>query len=140
MKTPRTMEPLVQDGLIDEMIRPSNSGKEASVYAMACDGEMRCAKVCTEASQRGCHKQARCREGSNKVRVSRQARPVPNAAPTRASSTSSPRRTQASVSSTSKRHIAPQPAPRPGLLAPASRFQAIVRAISSRDGEYPLSR
>ena len=73
MKTPRTMKPLVQDGLIDEMIRPPNSGKEASVYAMACDGEMGCAKVCTEASQCGCHKQARCREGSNKVRVSRQA-------------------------------------------------------------------
>ncbi len=115
MKTPRTMEPLVQDGLIDEMIRPSNSGKEASVYAMACDGEMRCAKVCTEASQRGCHKQARCREGSNKVRVSRQARPVPNAAPTRASSTSSPRRTQASVSPST-------------LESPRSRHRSCPRA------------
>lgn len=34
MKTPRRLEPLIEDGLIDEVVRPLMSGKEASVYVV----------------------------------------------------------------------------------------------------------
>jgi RIO kinase 1 len=73
MKTPKRLEPLVHEGVIDEVIRPLKSGKEASVYVVQCDGAIRCAKVYKEANQRGFHKQALYREG-RKVRNSRQAR------------------------------------------------------------------
>jgi len=63
----------VRDGLIDEVIRPLKSGKEAAVYVVRCDGAIRCAKVYKEAKRRGFHKQALYREG-RKVRNSRQAR------------------------------------------------------------------
>ncbi len=73
MKTPKSLEPLVRDGLVDEVIRPLKSGKEASVYVVLSEGEIRCAKVYKEASKRGFHKQALYQEG-RKVRNSRQAR------------------------------------------------------------------
>ncbi|MGE5155152.1 MAG: PA4780 family RIO1-like protein kinase [Bdellovibrio bacteriovorus] len=73
MKTPKRLQSLVHDGLIDEVIRPLKSGKEAAVYVVASEGAIRCAKVYKEANQRGFHKQALYREG-RKVRNSRQAR------------------------------------------------------------------
>jgi RIO kinase 1 len=73
MKTPKSLESLVRDGIVDEVIRPLKSGKEAAVYVVRCDGAIRCAKVYKEANQRGFHKQALYREG-RKVRNSRQAR------------------------------------------------------------------
>ncbi|WP_374090398.1 PA4780 family RIO1-like protein kinase [Methylomicrobium lacus] len=73
MKTPKTLEPLVEAGLIDEVLRPLKSGKEAAVYVVASEGEIRCAKVYKEAGKRGFHKQAEYREG-RKTRNSRQAR------------------------------------------------------------------
>src|SRR5512134_156391 len=73
MKTPKTLEPLVEAGLIDEVIRPLKSGKEAAVYVVSAEGEIRCAKVYKEAGKRGFHKQAQYREG-RKTRNSRQAR------------------------------------------------------------------
>ncbi len=45
MKTPRRLEPLIEDGLIDEVVRPLMSGKEASVYVVRCGDSLRCAKV-----------------------------------------------------------------------------------------------
>ena len=73
MKTPKSLEPLVRDGLVDEVIRPLKSGKEAAVYVVLSEGEIRCAKVYKEANQRGFHKQALYQEG-RKVRNTRQAR------------------------------------------------------------------
>jgi len=73
MKTPKSIEPLVRDGLVDEVIRPLKSGKEAAVYVVLSEGEIRCAKVYKEVNQRGFHKQAQYQEG-RKVRNSRQAR------------------------------------------------------------------
>jgi RIO kinase 1 len=73
MKTPKSLEPLVQDGLVDEVIRPLKSGKEAAVYVVLSEGEIRCAKVYKEANKRGFHKQAVYQEG-RKVRSTRQAR------------------------------------------------------------------
>lgn len=73
MKTPKSMETLVRDGFISEVIRPLKSGKEADVYVVLSEGEIRCAKVYKTANQRGFHKQALYQEG-RKVRNSRQAR------------------------------------------------------------------
>ena len=73
MKTPKSLEPLVHDGLVDEVIRPLKSGKEAAVYVVLSEGEIRCAKVYKEANKRGFHKQALYQEG-RKVRNTRQAR------------------------------------------------------------------
>ena len=73
MKTPASLEPLVRDGLIDEVLRPLKSGKEAAVYVVVSEGEVRCAKVYKEANKRGFHKQALYQEG-RKVRNTRQAR------------------------------------------------------------------
>lgn len=73
MKTPKSLEALVLDGFIDEVIHPLKSGKEAAVYVVHSEGEVRCAKVYKAANKRGFHKQALYQEG-RKVRNSRQAR------------------------------------------------------------------
>ncbi|MDO9139194.1 MAG: RIO1 family regulatory kinase/ATPase, partial [Methylobacter sp.] len=73
MKTPKSIEPLVRDGLVDEVIRPLKSGKEAAVYVVSSEGEIRCAKVYKDINKRGFHKQAQYQEG-RKVRNTRQAR------------------------------------------------------------------
>lgn len=73
MKIPKSLEPLVRDGLVDEVIRPLKSGKEAAVYVVRSEGAVRCAKIYKEANKRGFHSQALYREG-RKVRNSRQAR------------------------------------------------------------------
>ncbi|NQD92627.1 serine protein kinase RIO [Pseudomonas sp. CrR25] len=73
MKTPKRIEPLVEDGLVDEVIRPLMSGKEAAVYVVRCGEELRCAKVYKEANKRGFRQAAEYQEG-RKVRNSRDAR------------------------------------------------------------------
>ncbi len=73
MKVPKSLEPLVQDGLVDEVLRSLKSGKEAAVYVVRSEGAIRCAKVYKEANKRGFHKQALYREGRH-VRNTRQAR------------------------------------------------------------------
>jgi RIO kinase 1 len=54
-------------------VRSLKSGKEASVYIVACGGEIRCAKVYKEAERRGFHKLAQYQEG-RQTRNSRDAR------------------------------------------------------------------
>lgn len=73
MKTPKRIEPLVEDGLVDEVLRPLMSGKEAAVYVVRCGDELRCAKVYKEANKRSFRQAAEYQEG-RKVRGSRQAR------------------------------------------------------------------
>lgn len=73
MKIPKNIQHLVRDGLIDEVLRPLKSGKEAEVYVVVSEGEIRCAKVYKEVKQRSFHTQAQYQEG-RKVRNSRQAR------------------------------------------------------------------
>lgn len=73
MKTPKRLEPLVQEGLIDEVMRQLMSGKEATVYVVRCGEEIRCAKVYKDASQRS-FKQAAIYQEGRKVKNSRQAR------------------------------------------------------------------
>lgn len=73
MKVPKRLEPLVEDGLIDEVLRPLMSGKEAAVFVVRCGEEMRCAKVYKEANKRSFRQAVTYQEG-RKVRNSRQAR------------------------------------------------------------------
>jgi len=52
MKAPESLRPLLEDGLIEEVIRPLRSGKEALVYLVMSGGEERVAKVYKESHQR----------------------------------------------------------------------------------------
>ncbi len=73
MKTPAALQPLMDDGVIDEVMRPLKSGKEATVYLVRSGGQTRCAKVYRDMAQRSFQKRAQYQEG-RKVRGSRQAR------------------------------------------------------------------
>jgi len=73
MKTPKRIQPLVDDGLVDEVLRPLMSGKEADVFVVRCGSKIRCAKVYKEAAKRSFKKAAQYTEG-RKVRNSRRAR------------------------------------------------------------------
>jgi len=73
MKIPKGLQPLVDDGLVDTVLRRLQSGKEASVYIVRSGEEIRCAKVYKEAEHRGFHKLAQYQEG-RKARGSREAR------------------------------------------------------------------
>jgi len=52
MKPPKRLKSLVEEGLIDTVVRQLTSGKEAMVYVVRCGAETRCAKVYKEATQR----------------------------------------------------------------------------------------
>jgi RIO kinase 1 len=73
MKTPNGLQPLLDDGIVDEVVRALKSGKEASVYVVRCGNEIRCAKVYKDMGQRSFQQRAQYQEG-RKVRGSRQAR------------------------------------------------------------------
>ncbi|HSH73969.1 MAG TPA: PA4780 family RIO1-like protein kinase [Methylophilaceae bacterium] len=73
MKIPPRLSPLVEDGLIDEVIRQLMSGKEAVVFVVRCGDDVRCAKVYKEANQRSFRQNVLYQEG-RKVKNSRQAR------------------------------------------------------------------
>jgi len=75
MKTPAALQPLIDDGVIDEVIRSLKSGKEATVYLVRSGAHLRCAKVYRDMAQRSFQKRARYQEG-RKVRGSRQARAI----------------------------------------------------------------
>lgn len=73
MKTPKRLQSLVDDGMIDEVIAQLMSGKEAQVYIVRCGEHTRCAKVFKEARQRSFKQAVQYQEG-RKVRNSRRAR------------------------------------------------------------------
>ena len=73
MKTPTRLEPLLEDGLIDDVIRQLMSGKEATVYVVRCGDDVRCAKVYKEANKRSFRQSVDYTEG-RKVKSSRQSR------------------------------------------------------------------
>jgi RIO kinase 1 len=73
MKTPAGLQPLIDDGVIDEVLRSLKSGKEATVWLVRCGAERRCAKVYRDMAQRSFQNRAQYQEG-RKVRGSRQAR------------------------------------------------------------------
>ena len=73
VKTPKAIEPLIQDGLVDEVLRPLMSGKEATVYLVRCGDETRCAKVYKDVAVRSFKKAVQYQEG-RKVRNTRRRR------------------------------------------------------------------
>jgi len=73
LKIPKRLLPLVEDGLIDEVIRPLMSGKEADVFVVRCGSDIRCAKIYKDSVKRSFKKAAQYTEG-RKVRNSRRAR------------------------------------------------------------------
>jgi RIO kinase 1 len=73
MKIPSRLEPLIEDGLIDDVTRQLMSGKEATVYVVRCGDDVRCAKVYKEANNRSFRQSVDYTEG-RKVKSSRQSR------------------------------------------------------------------
>lgn len=73
MKVPKRLIPLLEEGLIDEVLGQLMSGKEATVYVVRSGDSTRCAKVYKDAKQRSFKQAASYRDG-RKVQNSRQAR------------------------------------------------------------------
>jgi len=73
MKAPPRLRSLIEEGLIDSVVRQLMSGKEAMVFVVRSGGETRCAKVYKEATQRS-FRQAVDYTENRKVKNTRQAR------------------------------------------------------------------
>ena len=73
MKPPERLQPLIDEGLIDTVVRQLMSGKEAMVFVVRCGDETRCAKVYKEATHRS-FRQAVDYTENRKVKNTRQAR------------------------------------------------------------------
>jgi len=73
MKTPTRLLPLLEYGLIDEVLYPLMSGKEADVFVVRCGDEERCAKIYKESRTRSFKQAVKYTEG-RKVRNTRRAR------------------------------------------------------------------
>jgi len=73
MRTPEALLALIDDGVIDEVLRPLKSGKEASVYVVRSGDEVRCAKVYKDMAQRSFQKRVQYQEG-RRGRGSRETR------------------------------------------------------------------
>lgn len=75
MKIPKRLQLLINDGLIDDVIRRLKSGKEADVFIVRCGQEIRCAKVYKEIENRSFKRATQYKE-ARKVRNSRDARAI----------------------------------------------------------------
>ena len=75
MKTPASLQTLIDEGVIDAVMRPLKSGKEAAVYVVRCGDALRCAKVYKDMAQRSFQNRVQYQEG-RKSRGSREARAV----------------------------------------------------------------
>ena len=73
MKAPPRLQSLIEEGLIDSVVRQLMSGKEAMVFVVRCGDETRCAKIYKEATHRS-FRQAVDYTENRKVKNSRQAR------------------------------------------------------------------
>ena len=73
MKPPKRLQALIEEGLIDTVVRQLMSGKEAMVYVVRVGDDTRCAKVYKEATERS-FRQAVDYTENRKVKNSRQAR------------------------------------------------------------------
>ena len=78
MRTPESLQALIDDGVIDEVLRPLKSGKEAAVYVVRSGDDVRCAKVYKDMAQRSFQQRVQYQEG-RKVRGSREARALSKA-------------------------------------------------------------
>ena len=73
LKAPKSIQPLIDDGLVDEVLRSLMSGKEAQVFLVRCGQEIRCAKVYKDVADRSFKKAVQYYEG-RKTRNSRRQR------------------------------------------------------------------
>ncbi len=73
MRPPEALQALIDDGVIDEVLRPLKSGKEATIFVVRSGSEVLCAKVYRDMSQRSFKATTTYQEG-RRVRGSRQAR------------------------------------------------------------------
>lgn len=73
MKIPKRLLPLVEDGLIQGVVSRLMSGKEADVFIVRANNEIRCAKIYKDAAKRSFKKAAQYQEG-RRVGNSRRAR------------------------------------------------------------------
>ena len=73
MKAPKSIQPLIDDGLVDEVLRSLMSGKEAQVFLVRCGEEICCAKVYKDVANRSFKKAVQYQEG-RKIRNSRRQR------------------------------------------------------------------
>jgi RIO kinase 1 len=73
MRAPPRLQSLIEEGLIDSVVRQLMSGKEAMVYVVRCGEDTRCAKIYKEANNRS-FRQAVDYTENRKVKNSRQAR------------------------------------------------------------------
>ena len=73
MRVPARLQPLIEEGVIDAVVRQLMSGKEAMVFVVRAQGEARCAKVYKEADRRS-FRQAVDYTENRKTKNSRQAR------------------------------------------------------------------
>ena len=78
MKIPPSLQPLVDDGVIDDVLRPLKSGKEASVYVVQAGTGLLCAKVYKNMAHRSFQARVQYQEG-RKFRGSRQSRAIAKA-------------------------------------------------------------
>ncbi len=72
MKTPKRIQPLIDDGVVDEVLSQLMSGKEATVYVVRCGDEIRCAKVYKEAAKRSFKQAVQYQEGRKSKNSRRQ--------------------------------------------------------------------
>jgi len=75
MKTPPGLQALIDDGVIDQVLRPLKSGKEAAVFVVRSGDDVRCAKVYKDMAQRSFQQRVQYQEG-RKVRGSRETRAI----------------------------------------------------------------
>jgi RIO kinase 1 len=75
LKTPPGLQPLIDDGIIDAVLRPLKSGKEAAVYVVRSGDDIRCAKVYKDMAHRSFQQRVQYQEG-RKVSSSREARAI----------------------------------------------------------------
>jgi len=75
LKTPHGLQPLIDDGIIDDVVRPLKSGKEAAVYVVRSGDDVRCAKVYKDMAHRSFQQRVQYQEG-RKVSSSREARAI----------------------------------------------------------------
>jgi RIO kinase 1 len=73
MHVPEALLSLADEGIIDEVLRPLKSGKEAQIYMVRADGEVRVAKIYKDAQQRSFKQRAQYTEG-RRTRNSRDQR------------------------------------------------------------------
>jgi RIO kinase 1 len=72
MKTPKRIQPLIDDGVVDEVLSQLMSGKEATVFVVRCGDEIRCAKVYKEAAKRSFKQAVQYQEGRKSKNSRRQ--------------------------------------------------------------------